>query len=250
MMKFMVTFNEMDMPDFLKVRAVHTSILPEIKNSYKNIAGGFGVVESGTAIGGKRIELDVIIVPPKNKNLLQAQRELAFWLMGNDFKTSPLVISDEPHLEYMAKVDEGVDIKDLLFAGEGTIPFFVPSGVAYGRHLRHGAMESPNRLFVDYLGTAPSFPVFEFTPSKEYRNTTLRIAHIETGDTFLLTGNFKAGEKVTIDSSKRLVKKGEQLSLDMMDLKSKWLKLKGRRINNFTFNLEGELKLTYKEAWL
>lgn len=250
MMNFMVTFNGADMPDFLKVKAVNTSVLPEIKNNYKNVAGGFGAISTGTSIGGKKISLEVIIVPPKGKNLLQMQRELAYWLMGNDFKPSSLVISDEAHLEYMAKVEDATDISDLLFVGTGTINFYAPSGVAFGRFTRYGANESANRIFVDYLGTAPSFPTFEFTPKVSVKNKTLRIVHVETGDTFLLTGDFTAGEKVVIDSSKRLVKKGADLSLDMIDLKSRWLKLHGRRTNNFTYNLEGEMLLSYKEAWL
>lgn len=245
----MITFNNADKPDFLKVKAVNTSVLPEIKSEYKNINGGYGVVNSGTSIGGKKISLEVVIVPPKDKNLLQVQRELAFWLMGNDFKLSPLVISDECDLQYMAKVDNAVDIKDLIFAGEGTIDFYVPKGMAVGRFTRYGANEANNKIVVDYLGTAPSYPMFEFTPSQNYTNTTLRIAHIETGDTMLVTGDFKAGEKITIDSNKRLVKRGEVLSLDMIDLKSKWLSLKGRRINNFTYNLAGEMVMSYNETW-
>ena len=250
MMKFMVTFNGADMPDCLKVKAVNTSVLPEVKTSYKDIAGGFGVMDTGTAIGGKTISLDIVIVPPAGKSLLEMQREVAFWLMGNDFKLSPLVISDECDLEYMAKVNGAVNIKDLFFAGEGTIDFYVPKGIAVGRFTRYGANESGNKIVVDYLGTAPSYPIFEFTPAKDYKHTTLRIAHVDTGDTMLVTGDFKAGEKVTIDSTKRLVKKGDVLSLDMIDLKSKWLKLKGRRINTFTYNLEGEMVLSYQESWL
>ncbi|HBI7084843.1 TPA: phage tail family protein [Clostridium perfringens] len=250
MMKFMVTFNGVDMPDCLKVKAVNTSILPEVKTSYKDVAGGFGVIDTGTTIGGKTISLDVVIVPPAGKSLLEMQREVAFWLMGNDFKLSPLVISEECDLEYMAKVNGAVNIKDLFFVGEGTIDFYVPKGIAVGRFTRYGANESGNKIIVDYLGTAPSYPIFEFTPTKDYKNTTLRIAHIETGDTTLITGNFNAGEKIIIDSTKRLVKKGGVLSLDMIDLKSKWLKLKGRRINTFTYNLEGEMVLSYQESWL
>lgn len=250
MINFMVTFNNLDMPDFLKVKAVNTSALPEINNSFKSVAGGWGSLDTGTTIGGKKIEIEFTIVVPKDKSLLEMQRDLSYWLMGDSFKLSPLVISDECQLEYMAKVNNQVDITDQTFTGEGKIEFIVPKGVAVNRNIIYGANESGNKIIVDYLGTAPTYPVFEFTPDSDYKNTTFRISHVNTGETFILKGDFKAGETIIIDCNKKLVKKGGVLSLDMIDLESDWLKLKGRRMNEFTYSLNGKCVMSYKETWM
>lgn len=251
MNNFYINFNGMDIPDFVRVKAVNTTALPEISNNYKNVAGGFGVISTGTAVGGKTIEIEFVIVLPKGLNLLQAERELAYWLMGNDFKLSPLVISDECELEYQAQVNGNVNVSDLLVAGEGTIEFFVPRGVATHRFTKHGAVDNTNKeVVVDYYGTADSFPVFEFTPSREYVKESFRLTHKEKGESLILTGNFKAGEKITIDCNKKLVKIGNDLQLNMLDLQSRWLKISSRRINTFTFNFDGEMVMDYKENWL
>ena len=248
---FYINFNGMDIPEFVRVKAVNTTALPEIKTNYKSVAGGFGVIDTGTTIGGKIIEIEFIIVLPAGMSLLRAERELGYWLMGNDFKLSPLVISDECELEYMAKVNGNVPVSDLMVAGEGTIEFFVPRGFATNRFIKHGAVDSNlKEAMVDYYGTADSFPIFYFTPSRDYTKESLRITHVNKGESIILTGNFKEGEKITIDCNKKLVKVGDNLSLDLIDLNSKWVKISNRRINNFTYNLEGELSLDYFENWL
>lgn len=246
---FYVNFNGIDIPDFIRVKAVNSTVLPEISTNYKNVAGGFGVLETGTTIGGKTISIDVIIVVPKGKTLLQAQRELAFWLKGDNFRLSPLVISDDCEMEYKAKVNGSVDISDLIFAGEGTIEFFVPSGIATSRYPKHGAVQGKS-ILVDYYGTADAFPVIEYTPTTNLTNTTIRFTHVEKGISVVLQGSVKAGETVLVDCNKKLVKKGGKLSLDMIDLSSRWLKISDRGINTISCNLEGTLKLSYKENWL
>lgn len=250
MLPFMITFNNMDMPDFLRVKAINTSALPEINNSFKTVAGGWGSLDTGTTVGGKKIEVEFTIVIPKDRTLLDMQRDLSYWLMGDGFKLSPLVISDECQLEYMAKVNNQVDITDQTFTGEGKIEFIIPKGVAVNRNTIFGANESGNKIVADYLGTAPAYPVFEFTPSMDLKNKTLKIVHVNSGDVFLAKGDFKAGETFIIDCNKKLVKKGGILSLDMIVLESDWLKLQGRRMNEFTYNLDGKCVMSYQETWV
>ncbi|WP_415338043.1 distal tail protein Dit [Clostridium perfringens] len=251
MKKFSVIFNDVEIPEFVKVKAVNTTVLPEISTNYKTIAGGSGVIDTKITKGGKKVSLEVVIVLNKDSNLLQLQRELAFWLRGDNFKLSSLVITDEEELEYKAKINNSVDIKDLLVAGEGTIDFYVPSGVATSRNYSYGTEIATDTVLVDYFGTENAYPIITFTPSQSYKNGTLRIIEELTGNTFLSTPyNFTANVPIVIDCTKRLVKVGEDLHLDLIDLKSKWPTLQARRVNKFRVNLSGKLEIKYKETWL
>lgn len=247
---FNVIFNEIDMPDFLKVKAVNTTIFPEINHSFKNIAGGKGTVEMGTSFGAKEIQLDFKIVVPKDKSLMEVQRELSVWLMGDNFKLSPLIISDEPDMVYMAKVKDSTSVKDSIFIGEGTITFIVPKGVASYRYEKHGAING-KAIGIYYLGTAETYPLIEWTPARDFgKGTVLKFTHAQTGDVVILEGSFKAGQKVLVDCNKKLVKVGGNLALSMISLDSEWIKIKDKGINTVSCNLEGALKCTYKENWL
>lgn len=245
---FNINFNGVDMPSFLKVKAVNTSLFPEINHNFKQVAGSKGVKEAGTTFGAKEIEIEFIIVVPKNKNLIQMERELSYWLMGNNFKTSPLIISDEPDLFYMAKVKDATKVKDSIFTGDGTITFVIPSGIASSRFEKHGAVAG-REIDIYYNGTAETFPVIEFTPTQNYTNQTLRIVDIGTGKAVILQGSFNINEKVTIDCNKRLVKVGGKLALSMISLESDWIKIEGRGLHKITLSLDGKIDCTYKENW-
>lgn len=245
---FNINFNGVDMPSFLRVKAVNTSLFPEINHSFKQIAGSKGVKESGTTFGAKEIKIDFIIVVPKGKNLMQLQRELSYWLMGNNFKTSPLIISDEPDLQYMAKVKDATEVKDAIFTGDGTITFVVPSGMASSRFEKHGAVAG-KEVDIYYNGTAETYPVIEFTPDHDYVNQLLKVIEVETGKSIMLQGTFKANEKVIIDCNKRLVKVGGKLALSMISLESEWIKIENRGLHKIIFNLDGKIDCIYKENW-
>lgn len=245
---FNINFNGVDMPSFLKVKAVNTSLFPEISHNFKEVAGSKGVKEAGTSFGAKEIKVDFIIVVPKDKNLMQMERELSYWLMGNSFKTSPLIISDEPDLMYMAKVKDAVEVKDALFTGDGTITFVVPSGMASNRFEKHGAVAG-KEINIYYNGTAETYPVIEFTPTQDYMNQVLKVVEVKTGNAVILQGTFKANEKVIIDCSKRLVKVGGKLALSMISLESDWIKIEGRGLHKITLNLDGKIDCIYKENW-
>ena len=245
---FNINFNGVDMPDFLRVVAVNTTLFPELTHSFKSVAGSKGVRETGTTWGAKEIDIDFKIIVPKDKSLLQIERELAYWLMGNNFKTSPLIISDEPDLLYMAKVKEATKVKDAIFLGEGTITFVVPHGVATNRFEKHGAV-SGREVSIYYTGTAESYPVIEFTPSATYTKTVFKVYNPSNGSAVILNGTFNAGEKILIDCEKSLVKVGGKLALSMINLQSEWLKIEGRGLHRFVANLEGTLSCTYKENW-
>lgn len=248
---FKITFNNIDIPSFIKVRAVEFTVLPSISHNFKQVAGGRGLLEAGTSIGGKVLKMKILIVPEANKSLTEMSREFAYWLRGNNFKTSSLVISDESTMTYQAKVNTAVDISDLIFVGEGEVEFIVPSGVAKSNTTVPVTINAgASKITVNYNGTAPTNPVITWTPSATLTNATLNLVCVETGHKVSLTGNFTAGQTITIDCSKKVVKRGTSVDMKLVNFDSDWITLDGRSTYNITWNQAGTYTCSCDEYWL
>lgn len=248
---FKVTFNGVSIPSFIKVRTVDFSVLPDINHSFKQIAGGFGLLETGTTIGAKVLKMKILIIPDSNKSLTEMSREFAYWLRGDNFKACDLIISDDATMTYKAKINDKVDISDLLFVGEGELEFIVPSGMAKGLSVTGGATTVGSGTFiVMYNGTAPSLPVITWTPPTNLTNVTLNISCAETGDIVSLTGNFTAGVHVEIDCQKKVVKKGGLVDMKLINFSTTWLDFQSRGAYTLTVSRAGNYNCTYSEYWL
>lgn len=241
---FNITFGGVSLPTYVKVRGVDISALPSISNNLVGTSGMDGALDGGTSLGEKIIRVRVVIIPPGGMSLLQSVRELSTWLYGVG-KLSELNISDDPQIFYQAKVNNSVDISDLLVAGEGEIEFVIPSGRGYKKTTTPVSI-SGSRMVVTYSGTAPTYPVITWTPSADY-NGAVTFTHIETGDVFSLKGLFKSGKKVTIDSSKRKVVVDNDVNMSVIQLSSRWIKLSGYGTHNIVANVTGEFTCTMRE---
>lgn len=249
---FNINFNGVDIPKWVKVQAVNTTVLPDLNHSFKQVAGGRGLRETGTTFGAKKIDIEFKIVVPTGTSLLQLQRDLAVWIKGNDFKLSPLIISDEPDLVYMAKIMDSVSISDNMFTGEGTLSFIVPSGIATHRLIKYGAFDyNQKELTVYYQGTAETYPTIKFTADVRIYNDYIEFKHLESGDSLKLWNIIlNAGDTLEIDCNKKLVKLNGQLAMDMLGLESDWLKFEHRGINTIYCGMYGQMECSYKENWL
>lgn len=248
---FNITFNGVSIPSFVKVRTVDFAVLPDINHSFKQIAGGFGLLEAGTTLGGKVLKMKIIIVKDADKSLSEMSREFAYWLRGNDYKLSDLIISDDISVIYTAKINTKVDIADLIFVGEGSLEFIVPSGSAKGSFVEGSISLADNGSFqILYNGTAPTQPAITWTPSADLTNATVNITCTETGDLVSLTGNFTAGVPVLIDCKNKVVKKGGLVDLKMINFTTNWINFKSRGTYTITASKAGTYYCSYNEYWL
>lgn len=250
-MAFNVTFNGISIPSFVGVRTVDFTVLPDISHSFKQIIGGMGLREAGTSIGGKTLKMKIIIIPDPNKSLTSMARELAYWLMGNNFKVSPLVISDENTMTYQAKINSAVDVSDLIYLGEGELEFIVPSGIAKSSTTVPVTVNTPSSKFtITYNGTAPTYPVINWTPSANLTNATINFTCVETGDTVSLTGNFTSGQTILIDCENKVVKRAGTVEMTLINYSSNWIRLKTRGTYNITWSQSGTYTYSCSENWL
>jgi predicted phage tail component-like protein len=248
---FNITLNGVSMPSFILVRTVDTAVLPTITHAFKPIAGGRGLREVGTSLGGKMINFKITILPTTGLTTLQMNRELAQWLRGNNFKLSTLVISDEPNMTYMAKVNGVCDVTDLLIAGEGMIEFVVPVGIATSTTIVPVTVDNVGKQFtIAYNGTAMTYPVFTWTPTANFTGVTVNLVLVETGDTVSLTGNFNTGETITVDCSNKVVKRGSVVEMKLVNFSSTWINFIGRGTYHVTWNQAGNGTCTMAENWL
>lgn len=244
----MLNFNDKDLPKFVKVKRVNISALPSINTNLKANAGGYGVLSGESTFGEKVISADVSIVIPSGYSLQKCARELAVWLQGNNFKLSPLIISDDAEVHYMAKISNSVSINDLIFAGEGTIEFVVPSGVAVGNSVK--SYTGTTKSVFTYEGTAKAFPQIELTLNSQISNGVVNITNVKTGEKISLAGTFQAGNKIKIDCSKHLVKVNDKLQLNMLSLDSQFF---GTVVgaNEISCSISGSsLKIIFQERFL
>ncbi|GAB6153740.1 hypothetical protein JCM17380_24900 [Desulfosporosinus burensis] len=252
---FNVTFNGLDIPNYVKVRAVDISALASVSTNIIPKTGGIGGIHTGTTLGAKRIKLKVIIVPENSGELASMVRALGEWLMGNQFKPSELWFSDDPNVYYDAIVNNSVDITDLLFAGEGEIEFIVPSGVARGAI--HGNIATVDyglkTVTVYYNGTAPSSAYIYYHPNYsvvEADDWSMTVQ--ETGDRLKMKQFMSFGNNY-IDCEKRRITSTTGTSMqDVLLNFTEWINFpkRGAYTIDWNFNPDCTLEVSCTEYFL
>lgn len=244
----MLTFNGKKVPEFVKVQAVNIQTLPAIETNLKRIAGSSGRLAGRSDLGEKLISCDIIIVIPEGYNLQKCARELAVWLRGDNFKLSPLIIADDPDVQYRAKVNTSADLSDLFVAGQGTIEFVVPSGDSEG--ITPKTVSGGNRVTVNNQGTKTTFPVVKVTIGTAVTSGSIMLKNETSGDQVVLTGTFKAGEILTIDCDRHLVKRGNKLDISVLNIKSKFFELLEGNNVVYCDNSGANITVTYTVKYL
>lgn len=244
----MLNFNGADVPSFVKVKRVNISALPSVSTNLKNNIGGYGVLSGKSTFGEKIISIDISIVVPSQSSIQKCARKLALWLQGDNFNLSKLIIKDDLDVHYMAKISNSVSINDIIFAGEGTIEFVVPSGVAVGNSVK--SYTGTTKSTFTYGGTAKAYPQIELTLNSQISNGVVNITNVKTGEKISLAGTFQAGNKIKIDCSKHLVKVNDKLQLNMLSLDSQFF---GTVVgaNEISCSISGSsLKIIFQERFL
>lgn len=217
-MAFKVSFNGKAVPNFVKIKAVKYTALPELQNSFVTRTSGVGLIDNGTQILGKTIKMDFILIKD-HRSILQLTQEFAGWLMGNNFNLSPLVITDGETVTYQAKVSNGVEISDAIAVGEGTVEFIVPTGVAEGGNAP--ITISGNTITVNYTGTAITYPVVKVDLTQS--TSVVKISDPDNGREVIVYGSFRAGDVVEIDCRNKRVKVNGYINMKGVALESTWL---------------------------
>lgn len=243
----MLKFNNKKLPDFVRVRKITVQTLPTVSTNLKSVAGGFGCVSGQSTFGEKKIVADISVVIPEGESLQSCARILAGWLKGDNFKVSPLVILDDESVQYMAKVNTDVSLSDLIFVGEGSLEFVVPSGLA--ESVKTKTATGTKTVSITNNGTHTILPEIQVTLSEAVNSGTVLITHVQSGDRIILNGTFKAGDIVTINNSKHLVKINNNVSMNMIGLNTKFFEISEGE-HTITSSVNSNLKVIFQERWI
>lgn len=217
----MLKFNGVGIPSCIKIKKINIQTIPEVNHFTKKIAGSNGVLMGRTTLGAKIIKAPFVIVPPSGKALQSCAREIAEWLMGDNWKLTQLIITDEPDLCYMAKINNGVEISDLLFAGEGELEFIVPSGTAQTVALNE--QSGTQKATVFYTGTAEVLPEIELTFTADAPHSIATVSNSKTGVACSFVGAFAKGDIITISCKHSNIKVNGSINMKMLTLDSRFL---------------------------
>ena len=243
----MLKFNGALAPDFIKIQRVDISVLPTVATNLKTLGGSYGNIAGKSSFGEKIIKAYFVAVIPKGKSLQACSREMAVWLKGNDFKESDLELLDDEGFIYKAKINNSVDLTDMLFAGSGSFEFLVPSGVAETANTSIFTGNSP--LTIPYSGTAPASPIIHVTVGTQVQDSNIKITNVTTGEIFMLYGSFEVGDKIEINCSKYLVKHNGKVNLKVIGFNSKFFQIsKTSQIS--CSNSGSQLKVEVKERYI
>lgn len=170
-------------PPYLKVKAVHRSILPSINQNVVEVNGRPGAIDFGNEIGSTLIELDVMIEAGALNSLPPLLRQLAEYLYTDE--AVKLVIDDEPDKYYMAKLTGDTDIEEILYIGEGTISFICYDPFAHGEELTFNIPKpyAGEIIQISNLGTAPTSPIIKLNISKD-----ITALNVVSGDNYIGLG--------------------------------------------------------------
>lgn len=188
----MINFANVDIPSYVKVNKINYSILPKIESKTQRVAGRPGVYDFGIEVGQREIEVEISIIADNEFDVVRKARTFAEWLFHTELQ--PLIISDEPDKQYLARVVDETVIDEIFKVGQGTIKFLCPD--AYAESIVEKAVTiTPNTtdpFQVNNFGTVETHPVINLTLNK---NTT-SIAVISE-DKYVQIGANETVEKTT-----------------------------------------------------
>lgn len=212
-------FNDVSLPKWVAVTGVSFQTLPDLDVRKYRTARGIGEIDGGVRRGASIITLDVIIGKDKAENIHKQKDELKRWAKGNEWKPSRIIFDEEPDRFYLGRVSNNMEIDDLFTHGKTKIEFYCADPFKY--NIKETVVTSTDNARFNYDGIehVPLKVVAQF--SKPVKNMTIQ--HIATQKSFTLLADFKAGETVTIDSSKRLVLLNGKPAMKLMSFDSDWL---------------------------
>lgn len=243
----MLRFNGALMPNFIKVQGIDIQSIPEITHDLRAFNGGVGCMLGKATLGAKKITVNITVVIPEGKSLQSCARELGAWVVGNNFRPSPLIILDDAEVQYQAVINSTVDLSDLIYAGSGAMEFIVPSGLA--ERVEPAVFTGENRVTVINGGSYSTYPTITATVNEAVSNGVIFFANETTGDKVLLYGTFNVGDIIEVNNSKYLVKHNDKVSSNIVGLKSTFFSM-GIGENVVTCSTSASLNITIQERYI
>lgn len=236
------------MPSFVRYVGRDFSVLPDINVNYtelpRQLGGSFLYAKQGV----KKESLDFLLLPSKTSNLEKDAAAFAEWLRGDNFKPSKLEFPETADRYSLSQVNGSVSVNDLFVYGTCSVEFISVDPLNY--------MNSPlsvigaSVLNVTYQGNVPQPFVTEITVPSAC--TRLTLVSDKDRNFIQLDGTFATGQKIIIDSDKKVITVNGQVNMKVLSLESNWMVLQ-TGMNKLTLKVNNSestavLKVTSKIA--
>ena len=207
-----IIFNEIPMPDFVKVIHIEHSVLPSISQNLLTVGGKAGAYDFGNNMGTREIAVDVTIVLQEENTLPEKLEQLAEWLYYDEAKE--LILGDNPNRYYIAKFTGDSNIKESFLIGEGTITFTCTDPFIFGGEIEHQLPEDTTAGYELYnAGTSETYPKMEFEITEDLTSFA-----VVAGEDFI-----DFGTPFTVDTSESaLVDAGGYVLRDQLTSLTGW----------------------------
>lgn len=228
--------------DYITVlRGVDRQPWAPIERDYQEIPGRPGML-MGKKRKTKPRPFPIPVLIQADSDYHKMNEDFADWLIHDDAK--PLIPDDEQDRTYYAVVDGQFDPEEVVYYGEGVIPFICPDPYKYGEEKTYNVTAAA----IKNKGTVEANCTFEV--KFKSAASKFKITHEQTGGWIEITWNFVAGSVLEIDLSKRKFLIDGVLHMSAYNWKSKPFKMVP---GDNTFIVEPsnatDTKIKFKPRW-
>lgn len=172
----MLTFAGKRLPSFVKVNSMSFAMLPNLTAKSVKVNGRMGEYDFGTEVGTKKLTFNIQIIAPQANQVITYARKLGEFLFYEELQ--PLILDDEPDVQYMARISGETEISEIFNIGSGKLEFIVPSG--YGESIFEKTAQwtasevgSNNILQVTNDGNTDTHPIVELKMKQDATNVAI-----------------------------------------------------------------------------
>lgn len=244
-----VKFNGLELPNWITVTEVSFQALSEIEMMEYSSPRSVGGVDGGVERGGSTITLKLFMEKTDSLNIHEQKRELKRWAMGDNWKASQIIFTEQPDKYYMGRVTNSIDINDLFTHGETEVTLYCADPLAYDID-ETVVKGNAGKATIDYDGLEKAYATVSITLEKACEQIVVR--NTKTNSEMVLKGSFKKNDKVTIDSNRKKISVNDKVAMKIMMFDSDWLYLEMGK-NDFTVKSDlkdniNDFKIEYKKA--
>jgi predicted phage tail component-like protein len=237
-----IKYDNVLIPDFIKITNVKTQVLPNIENKFLQAPRSIGAIDVGTNYGTKVITISFIF-KDNSLGFIEKSEALASWLRVDDLKARKLVLPSHPDSYYLAKPNNSIELDDGINIAKGEIEF-----VCLNPFRIESAQTVTTGNTVNYKGTAKTHPILDISVTSNTNNIKVSVSNEMYNNYINLVGNFSAGDNIKVDLKESKVYLNDALDMSIWGLDSKTHKI-CRGYNRYTIS-NATLKIKYNKQYL
>jgi len=224
--------------------------LPPVRQRLVAIPGRHGAYDFAAQYEAREFRLECFISAPSHAQLMDRLASVARLL---DVTRGPraLILDTIPDRYWLARVSDVIQVAAGALNAEFTVSLVCAEPFAFSLTetvSTHTIDADPKTVLENPGGSAPVAPVYELTPNIPISGT-IRLGNITSNQEVLWMGVLAAGDRLTIDAERYLVKKNDLDS--MASVSGSFPRLNPDVDNELrVMGMTGTLKVTYRARYL